>query len=137
MIEPLGNRLPKWQLALAWFSERRLENGAPSDEAIRVMHIQIINFNLKDVSREDYEGSCSEIAQAFADLPGLQSKHWLADEVGNTYGGVYIWESREAMQQYLESELFSQVANNPAFENVSSREFEVLEGPTRVTRGMD
>ena len=101
------------------------------------MHIQIINFNLKDVSREDYEGSCSEIAQAFADLPGLQSKHWLADEAANTYGGVYIWESREAMQQYLESELFSQVANNPAFENVSSREFEVLEGPTRVTRGMD
>ena len=112
-------------------------NGAPSDETIRAMHIQIINFNLKDVSREDYEGSCSEIAQAFADLPGLQSKHWLADEAGNTYGGVYIWESREAMQQYLESELFSQVANNPGFENVSSREFEVLEGPTRVTRGMD
>jgi len=28
------------------------------------------------------------------------------------------------------------VANNPAFENVSSREFEVLEGPTQVTRGM-
>ena len=40
------------------------------------------------------------------------------------------------MQGYLESELFSQVANNPAFENVSSREFEVLEGPTQVTRGM-
>ena len=41
------------------------------------MHIQIINFNLKDVSRQDYEGSCSEIAQAFADLPGLRSKHTL------------------------------------------------------------
>ena len=57
-------------------------------------------------------------------------------------GGEYLrrglhLESREAMQSYLDSELFSQVANNPAFENVSSREFEVLEGPTRVTRGMD
>ena len=110
---------------------------APPDDIFPAMHVQIINFNLKDASRDDYEETCSEIAQAFADLPGLQSKHWLADEAGNTYGGVYIWESREAMQSYLESELFSQVANNPAFENVSSREFEVLEGPTRVTRGMD
>ncbi|MBC8244465.1 MAG: YdhR family protein [Verrucomicrobia bacterium] len=101
------------------------------------MHIQIINFNLKDLSRHDYEGSCNEIAQAFADLPGLQSKHWLADEENNTYGGVYIWESREAMQRYLESELFSQVASNPAFENVSSKDFEILEGPTRATRGLE
>ena len=75
------------------------------------MHIQIITFNLKDVSRQDYEVTCNEIAQAFADLPGLQSKHWLADEASNTYGGVYIWESKEAMQRYLESDLFSQVLN--------------------------
>ena len=101
------------------------------------MHIQIINFNLKDVSRQDYEGTCNEIAQAFADLPGLQSKHWLVDEASNTYGGVYIWESKEAMQRYLESDLFSQVLNNPLFENVSSRGFEVLNGPTRVTLGLD
>ena len=101
------------------------------------MHIQIINFNLKDLSRHDYEGSCSEIAQAFADLPGVQSKHWLADEENNTYGGVYFWESCEAMQRYLESELFSQVASNPACENVSSKDFEILEGPTRATRGLE
>ena len=99
------------------------------------MYIQIINFNLKDLSRRDYEGSCNEIAQAFADLPGLRSKHWLADEASNTYGGVYIWESKQVMQRYLESDLFSQVANNPAFENVSSMDFEVLEGPTKITRG--
>ena len=101
------------------------------------MHIQIINFNLKDVSRQDYEGSCSEIAQAFADLPGLISKHWLADEKNNTYGGVYIWESKDAMQSYLQSDLYSQVANNPVFENVSSRDFEILDGPSRITRGLD
>ena len=101
------------------------------------MHIQIINFNLKDVFRRDYENTCKEIAQAFADLPGLRSKHWLADEASNTYGGVYIWESKDAMQSYLESDLFSQVANNPVFENVSSRDFEVLEEPTRITRGVD
>ena len=100
------------------------------------MHIQIVNFNLNDVSRQDYENSCNEIAQAFADLPGLQSKYWLADEENNTYGGVYLWESREAMQSYLESDLFNQVAANPAFKNVSSKDFGVLEGPTKTTRGL-
>jgi hypothetical protein len=71
------------------------------------MHIQIVNFNLNDISTQDYENSCNEIAQAFADLPGLQSKYWLADKENN----------------------------NPAFKNVSSKDFRVLEGPTKTTRG--
>ena len=81
------------------------------------MHIQIINFNLNSLSHEDYSGACDEIAQTFAYLPGLISKHWLANEGTNTYGGVYFREPKEAMQTYLESEVFSQVANNHCFAN--------------------
>ena len=99
------------------------------------MHIQIINFNLNDLTHQDYASACDEISQTFADLPGLISKHWLANEETNTYGGVYFWESKEAMQNYLESEVFSQVANNPSFENATSKDFSVLEGPTSITRG--
>ena len=43
------------------------------------MHIQAINFNIK-VSCGEYEEGAMELAQVFADLPGLISKHWLADE---------------------------------------------------------
>ena len=39
------------------------------------MHIQIINFNLSGITRSEYEGVCNELAQTFADLPGLISKH--------------------------------------------------------------
>ena len=63
------------------------------------------------------------------------SKHWLANENTNTYGGVYFWESKEAMQTYLESEVFSQVANNPSFANATSKDFAIQEGPTKMTRG--
>ena len=101
-----------------------------------VMHIQIINFNLSDLSHEDYSRACNDIAQNFADLPGLISKHWLANEDTNTYGGVYFWESREAMENYLQSEVFAQVANNPAFANAASKDFAILEGPTKTTRGV-
>ena len=99
------------------------------------MHIQIIKFNLNGLSHEDYSGACNEIAQTFADLPGLISKHWLANEDTNTYGGVYFWESKEAMQTYLESEVFSQVANNPSFANAASKDFAILEGPKRRPAG--
>ena len=54
------------------------------------MHIQIINFRLKDISEEDYRRHCEAIAPAFANLPGLVSKTWLASPETNTYGGVYV-----------------------------------------------
>ena len=37
-------------------------------------------------------------------MPGLLSKHWPADEETNTYGGVYVWRDREAMEAYGETE---------------------------------
>ena len=100
------------------------------------MHIQIINFNLSGITRSEYEGVCNELAQTFADLPGLISKHWLADEDNNTYGGVYQWESKDAMVTYLNSDLFAGVVGHPNFENAVSKDFSILEGPTRITRGL-
>ena len=101
-----------------------------------LMHIQIINFNLEGINRAEYEGVCNELAEAFAALPGLVSKHWLADEKNNTYGGVYIWETKEAYEAYLNSELFAGVGSNPALVNIVSKDFGVIEAPTRVTRGL-
>ena len=98
------------------------------------MHIQVINFNLEGINRAEYEAVCDELAGAFAALPWLISKHWLADEENNTYGGVYIWETRDAYEGYLNSELFAVVAANPALVNIVSKDFDVIEGPTRVTR---
>ena len=42
------------------------------------MQALIINFNLDGITRSDYEGLCTELAPAFAAVPGLISKHWLA-----------------------------------------------------------
>ena len=99
------------------------------------MHVQVVNFNLEGISRAEYETVCNELAAAFAALPGLVSKHWLADEKNNTYGGVYIWETREAYDAFVNSELFAGVGANPALVNISSKDFDVIEAPSRVTRG--
>ena len=101
------------------------------------MHIQIINFGLKDISEEQYIGQVESVAPAFADLPGLVSKTWLANEETNTYGGVYVWRNREAMEAYKETDIYKGMEANPHFENFSVRGFAVLEGPTRITRGLE
>ena len=100
------------------------------------MHIQIINFHLKGVSEADFRALCDEVAPAFAEVPGLISKVWLANRTTNTYGGVYTWATREAMEDYAKSDLFKAVATNPNLADITSIDFDVLEEPTSVTRGL-
>jgi heme-degrading monooxygenase HmoA len=97
------------------------------------MHILIINFNLHELSRDIYEGVCNELASVFAAVPGLLTKAWLANEETNTYGGVYTWESRQAMLDFKDSEVFAQVGANPALVNITVTDFEVLAAPSKVT----
>ena len=100
------------------------------------MHIQVINFHLNDLSETGYRALCDEVAPAFAEVPGLISKVWLANRSTNTYGGVYSWASREAMEEFSKSELFTAVATNPNLADITSADFGVLEEPSRVTRGL-
>jgi heme-degrading monooxygenase HmoA len=100
------------------------------------MHVQIINFHLKGVNEADYRAHCDEVAPAFAEVPGLISKVWLANRTTNTYGGFYTWATREAMDEYAKSDLFKSVATNPNLAGITSIDFNVLEEPTSVTRGL-
>ncbi len=99
------------------------------------MHIKIITFSLDGISEEAYRQQVETVAPVFTELPGLVSKTWLANEETNTYGGVYVWEDREAMEGYAETDLFKGMAANPYFKYLTVRDFDVLEAPTRITRG--
>ena len=101
------------------------------------MHIQIINFHLKGINEEDYRKHCEIIAPALANLPGLISKVWLANSEANTYGGVYVWRDRQAMEDYKKTDIYKGMAANPNFEGITAKDFAVLENPTRVTRGLE
>jgi heme-degrading monooxygenase HmoA len=99
------------------------------------MQIQIVNFNLKDMTDPGFRSMANEVASAFASVPGLLGKIWLADEAKNTYGGVYLWEDAAAMRAYLASDMGRGVVGNPHFANLTSRDFEVLSGPTAGSGG--
>ena len=98
------------------------------------MHIQIINFKLKDLSEEEYRKTAAGLAPSFAEVDGLLSKTWLANSSTNTFGGVYYWRDREAMESFAGTELFKSVATHPNLAEITSTDFEVMEPPTRVTR---
>ncbi len=100
------------------------------------MHIQIVTFQLKDLSEDDFLNVCNQVAPSFATIPGLISKVWLADGESGTYGGVYTWRDRGAMEAFAGTELFASVANNPNLTGLTSRDYAILEGPTELTRGL-
>jgi heme-degrading monooxygenase HmoA len=99
------------------------------------MHIQIVNYNLDGLTEAEFRAHCDEVAPAFAAVPGLLAKFWLADPMSNTYGGVYVWRDESAMRAFGKSELFKAGVANPHYVELTSRSFDTLAGPTEVTRG--
>ena len=100
------------------------------------MHIQIVNFQLSGIDDAQYRAGSEEDAAVFADVPGLLSKIWLADQSTNTYGGVYLWRDRDAMDSFVESDLFRGIRSDPHVASVTSRDFSVLAAPTSITGGL-
>lgn len=118
------------------------ELGAPRGQVetyteVRKMHAQIITYQLNDISQPDYLKQMVEPdAPILADISGLISKVWLADEEKNTFGGFYLWESKEAMETFMQSDLVAAVVSRPFVKNVSSVDYTVNEAASRITRGL-
>jgi len=100
-----------------------------------MMHILIVTFQLKGLTPEQYHPQCEQMAPVFANVPGLLAKMWLADPRQNTYGGVYIWQDRQALEHYQASELYQGMLATPSFSGITVRDFGILDVPTQITRG--
>ena len=101
------------------------------------MQAQLITYHLTDISQADYlEQMVKPDAPVLANVPGLISKIWLADEANNTFGGFYLWESKTAMQDFMHSNLVKAVVSRPFVQDVSSVDFEVNQNASRITRGL-
>jgi hypothetical protein len=104
---------------------------------VTTMHAQLITYQLHDISQPDYLTKMVEPdAPILAKVTGLISKVWLADEDRNTFGGFYLWESKEAMVTFMHSDLVKAVVSRPFVKNVSSVDFTVNETASQITRGL-
>ncbi len=93
-----------------------------------------VNFKL-NVSATEYGQLCQSIAQVFADVPGLRWKVWILNEQEKEAGGIYLFESEEALNNYLSGPLAAKVKSIPALYDVNVKVFDVMEEVTATTRG--
>jgi Putative mono-oxygenase ydhR len=99
--------------------------------AVKILQV---NFKLK-VSTAEYGELCQSIAQAYADVPGLRWKVWILNEQAKEAGGIYLFESEQALNNFLSGPLAAKVKSMPALYDLSAKTFDVLEQVTATTRG--
>ena len=94
-----------------------------------------IQFDLRCTPAE-FRSHADQVAGAFAALPGLLSKVWIIDEERGRAGGVYLFADRLAATAYLDGPIVKGLRENPALAGVEVRLFDVIEGPSVITRGL-
>lgn len=98
------------------------------------MHISVFNYRIQNIDDADWSLVCDELAPAFAAVPGLVRKIWIHGE-GDTRGGLYMWEDKAAYKAFLDSDLGKAFGSHPNIVDLTTRDYTLDEGPTRVTRG--
>lgn len=72
------------------------------------MFALIAVFTLPDDTDWDTQREVArQRAALYADVPGLRAKAFVIDPERRLYGGHYIWESAEALERFLASDLFA------------------------------
>ena len=54
-----------------------------------------------------------ESVDAFEEVSGLRFKAWISDEATERWGAVYLWESRDALDQELPSRARELIGKDP------------------------
>ena len=95
--------------------------------------ILVTNYNYS-VSLEEYKNMTSQLAQAFADVPGCLWKIWLLDDEKKEAGAVYLFEDEQSLQNFKSSPLVASVLSHPALSNFDLKERDILKEISEITR---
>ena len=98
------------------------------------MHVQVVTYRIPDISDPEFIDANREFADMMADVPGLLAKVWLKDPDGSVYGGLYLWDDRQACQNFLAGELWGEVLKDESVSDLASHDFAVMEELTKTTQ---
>ena len=92
-----------------------------------------INYKYKS-SRAEFIELVTPMAEQLGGFPGLLWKIWLIDEAEHGAGGIYLFESREAAQSFVDNAVKG-FAAHPMISDLNTKFFEPDEVLSKVTRG--
>ncbi|MBX3051881.1 MAG: YdhR family protein [Caldilineaceae bacterium] len=93
-----------------------------------------VEFTYDFDSADEYIAAVSPLAEQFAAVPGLLWKVWTLNPETKTAGAAYYFADAEAMQTYMDGELFGAVKSHPALSNYEIATYQVMAPESHVTR---
>ena len=99
------------------------------------MILRIVNFTLSGIDDEQFQRHAATVADGFNQWEGLTAKLWLHDPHTGTYGGAYLFADQAAADASRATDLFRGMEANPAFADLTVREYEVIDHLTAITGG--
>jgi len=88
------------------------------------MIIQIIKLK-SSLSEEELLRRAREREPQFKAIPGLLQKYYIKTDESGQYGGIYVWDSPEALKSYRESDLAASIPG--AYEILEPPNIEILD----------
>jgi hypothetical protein len=74
------------------------------------MVILKIAFTLKDQPPDqELRKMLAQLVEVYKRVPGLKQKYFVADPKTGEAGGIYIFESQEALEEYLKSDVWKNI----------------------------
>lgn len=92
-----------------------------------------INYNF-GMTEQEFEQTVSPAAEPISCVPGHEWKIWLKNAENKIGGGVYLFTSQAAAENYLEGPIVGQLKSHPGFTGIDVKVFDVLEAQSIITR---
>jgi hypothetical protein len=96
----------------------------------------VLQLNYKfNTSPKDHTALNTGVVDSIAAVPGLIWKIWLMNETTHEAGGIYLFESREAAEAFLNSPGLTGFVTHPSISAVSTKLSGIVESLSLITRG--
>ncbi|MFZ1754254.1 MAG: YdhR family protein [Caldilineaceae bacterium] len=93
-----------------------------------------VEFTYDFDTADEYIAEVSPMAETFAAVPGLVWKVWTLNPEMKTAGAAYYFADADALQTYMDGELFGAVKSHPALSNYEIATYQVMAAESHVTR---
>ena len=99
------------------------------------MSQQILQVNMNfGIPRAELEAAWLGFAQPISETPGLVWKVWLMNEQEKEAGGIYLFESADALREYVNGPAVAALKASPVVSNISAKTFDIMSDHSAITR---